>query len=191
MWRRSSRSRSRRDGPEGGASRLRRRHGRASQRAPAAADLERRREGAPLDLTRRLRPSQSPPRASLCASDAGHLAPASDAFMSSSVGIARAISACLQPLQGDAASGQLLVRSTAPTGTLFAGAVGVPIVAGSFDEAGMVFVTKNPATTTGRWGVTDAGALVDVESINGGLVANQPAGTEYRWFPPQPGIEAT
>lgn len=109
--------------------------------------------------------------------------------MSSTVAIARAICAALQPFTGPAAAGKLLVRSTGPTGTLEGGACAIPITNGAIDETAVVFVKKNPAVENGDWPVTSAGVLVDVECVNGGPVGNRAGATQYRWHPSQDGIE--
>lgn len=109
----------------------------------------------------------------------------------STTDIARAITGALQPLMGAAATGQLFVHSTGATGTVSAGAVAVPILGGALFEEGAVFVKKNSATADGSWPVVLAGTLINVEALQGGLVANQVGGTIYRWDPPLTGIEAT
>lgn len=106
----------------------------------------------------------------------------------------RGIEAILQRMQGPSATGQLLVHSTAPTGRVPWGAFAIAEVASASIDAATVFVTPNPATLDadgngGFWDVTDAGALVNVESVQGGLRVNQPAGTVYRWDDPIDGIE--
>lgn len=111
--------------------------------------------------------------------------------MSDSTSNGRAIEAALAPLMGSVASGQLLVHSLAPTGLLPFGACAIPIVGGGLQEEATAFVSANPATEDGSWPVTSAGTAVSVETLQGGLVGNQPAGTVYRWDLPIVGIEET
>ena len=101
---------------------------------------------------------------------------------SGSIAVSRAIVGALQPLQGPAAAGKLLVHSTTPTGTVGKGAVAIPIVGGSLLEGAAVFVKAETAVTSG-------GVLVDVEALSGGPLANLPAGTQYHWLPELDGIE--
>ncbi len=107
------------------------------------------------------------------------------------VDLARAICAAIQPLTGPAAAGKLLVHSTGPTGTVQAGAMAVPVRAGSLEEAGVVFVQKKAGVADGSWAVTSSGVLVDVQAINGGPIGNGDPGGPYRWAPTLTGIEAT
>jgi hypothetical protein len=106
----------------------------------------------------------------------------------------RAIEAVLQRMQGPSALGQLLVHSTGPTGRVPPGAFAIPEAANASIEAATVFVKPNPATLDakgngGYWNVTSGGTLVDVESVQGGLRPNLPAGTLYRWDDAIDGIE--
>lgn len=106
----------------------------------------------------------------------------------------RAIEAVLQRLQGPSAVGQLLVRSTDATGFVPWGSFAIPEVKGQAIDAATVFVRPNPATLDangngGNWSVTQAGTLVDVESLQGGIRPNLAPGTLYRWDDPLDGIE--
>jgi hypothetical protein len=111
--------------------------------------------------------------------------------VSSSVQNARALEAALQPLQGTAAVGKLVVKTAdaGPDEVLHPGQCAVPVVGGQFSRQAMVFVRKNPAVTDGTWTITAAGTLVDVEALQGGERPNLPGGTPYRWDPPLEGIE--
>lgn len=119
---------------------------------------------------------------------------------------ARAIEAVLQRCMGSWANGQLLVKTQpladnapGPDVLLKPGSFAVPIVNGSEENAGTVYVKRNPATwfpgtqgmngTGGQWTITAAGTIVDVESLQGGEMPNQETGTLYRWDEPIPGIE--
>lgn len=105
--------------------------------------------------------------------------------------VGRAIQAALAPLMGSVASGQLLVHSEAGAGTvnLPFGSYAIPVVAGGMVEEATAFVTRNPAREDGAWPVVEAGTLVPVQSLQGGLVGNTDPGTEYTWDLPVMGIE--
>lgn len=107
----------------------------------------------------------------------------------STISNARAIEASLQRLQGPAATGRLLVRATGADVELGPGSCAVPVVNGVLNDQAVAFVHRNPADEDGRWTVTSAGVLVDVEAVQGGTPGNQVGGTPYRWDPPLPGIE--
>lgn len=111
--------------------------------------------------------------------------------MSDSIANGRAIEAALAPLMGSVATGQLLVHSDEdhPTGSVPFGACAIPVVSGGLLEEGTAFVSRNPATEDGSWPVTQAGALVSVQSLQGGLVGNAEPGTVYQWDAPVLGIE--
>jgi hypothetical protein len=108
----------------------------------------------------------------------------------------RAIEAVLQRLQGPSAVGQLLVHSVGTTGEVPWGSCAIPTIKGSALDAATVFVRPNPATLDangngGNWPVNAAGVLVDVESLQGGIRPNLPAGTRYRWDDGIDGVEET
>lgn len=111
--------------------------------------------------------------------------------MSSTVNNSRALEAALAPLMGPCAGGSVLVKSTGATGTVPFGAALIPIVRGAMIEGATAFVTKNPATEDGSWPVVQAGSSVPIAALQGGIVGNTPAGTQYRWDPPLEGIELT
>lgn len=111
--------------------------------------------------------------------------------LAGTVSVGRAILGALQPLQGPAAAGSLLVRSTGATGSVPSGSVAVPVASGGLVEAGSVFVLANPDTADGSWPTTPTGASVAVEALHGGPGGNADAGTEFRWLPELTGIEAT
>jgi len=90
---------------------------------------------------------------------------------------------------GSIATGELLVHSEGLTGVVPFGAMAIPIVGGGLLEEATAFVPKNPATEDGSWPVVQAGTVVPVQSLQGGLVANTAPGTEYRWDEPLAGIE--
>lgn len=116
--------------------------------------------------------------------------------MSQTVANARAIQARLSVLMGSCASGSLLVRSTGPEVLLPAAngrnaspGFATPISGGALIEDGTVFVRRNPARQDGNWVITSDGVNVPVEAVQGGIVGNYPAGTEYRWSPAIPDLE--
>lgn len=111
--------------------------------------------------------------------------------MSDSTANGRAIQAALAPLMGSVASGQLLVHSEPGAGTvrLPYGACAIPLVCGGLVEEATAFVTRNTATEDGAWPVVEAGTLVPVQSLQGGLVGNTEPGTGYTWDLPVMSIE--
>lgn len=109
--------------------------------------------------------------------------------MSDSTANGRAIQAAIAPLMGPVATGQVLVRSVGPSGSVPFGACAIPVVRGGIFEEATVFVSKNPANEDGDWPVTQAGVLLPVQALQGGVVGNQPPGTEYLWDLPIEGIE--
>lgn len=109
--------------------------------------------------------------------------------MSKTIQQARGIMAALSVLQGEAATGTVLVQSTGATGTVPAHSHLVPIVGGALQEDALVRVAKNPAVSDGSWPVTSAGAAVTVSAVQGGTRGNLAAGTELLWDPPLLGIE--
>lgn len=102
---------------------------------------------------------------------------------------ARGIMCALSVLQGQTATGSLLVHSTAATGSVPAHSYGVPIVDGALAEDALIRVDKNPSQSDGAWPVTDAGVEVTVSAAQGGTRGNLSAGTEILWDPPLEGIE--
>lgn len=102
---------------------------------------------------------------------------------------ARGIMAALSVLQGEVATGSILVHSTGATGTVPAHSHLVPIVGDALQEDAIVRVAKNPATSDGAWPVTSAGVAVTVSAVQGGTRGNLAAGTELLWDPPILGIE--
>lgn len=102
---------------------------------------------------------------------------------------ARSIMAALSVLQGETATGSILVHSTGATGTVPAHSHLVPIVGGALQEDALVRVAKNTATTDGSWPVTSAGTSVTVTAVQGGTRGNLAAATELLWDPPISGIE--
>lgn len=102
---------------------------------------------------------------------------------------ARAIMACLQPLTGARASGNVTVNaSPGPTATLKGGSYGAPIIGGAIRYDRLVKVAQNPADKAG-WPI-GAATVVPCFTNIGGLDQNIPAGTSIRWFPALQGIEA-
>lgn len=102
----------------------------------------------------------------------------------------RAIFSLLQTLMGPYSSGQMLVKSTGPTGNVPKFAHAIPIIGASLIEEAIVRVEPNPATEDGSWNVVNSGTLIPIASVQGGNHVNQPAGTTYRWDSPIDGIEA-
>lgn len=93
-----------------------------------------------------------------------------------------ALQSLLQPLQGSLSSGTVTARATGQTPvTVPAGLFGVPCVGSSSDDEASVFVKRNPATEDGSWVVTQSGAELPVESVQGGERTNIDSGTEVEW----------
>jgi hypothetical protein len=115
------------------------------------------------------------------------------------VEIGRALEAVIQRVMGHHAEGKLFVRSLSGEQVLERGRFAIPIVNDAQLNEACVYVKRNPATYTppanglagsgGDWTITEAGVLVDVETLQGGPQTNQVAGTLYRWDLPVPGIE--
>lgn len=106
----------------------------------------------------------------------------------------RGFGTLLAPLMGTRATGHVVVKSTAPTGTVQGLISGIPT---RTTDAGNVMAAdqatlrleKNPATEDGSWDITDAGVAIPVTSILGGKNVNVPAGSPVRWDPIQEGVE--
>lgn len=92
--------------------------------------------------------------------------------------------ACLAPLMGDRSAGDALVKSTAPTGSLPAGAYAFPKLGTQVD-----FTRPFRAATTTPTTLTDAGVSVPISSVLGGAGNNLPADTPLLWFPSNEGVE--
>jgi hypothetical protein len=102
--------------------------------------------------------------------------------------LVRALQAVVQPVQGDYASGYVVVSAIAGMTTLEPGVFGIPIVGGCLEEARTIKVEPNPDTSDGSWEVQPSGTPVLVTSVLGGVRVNLASGTEIRWDPPTNGL---
>lgn len=98
--------------------------------------------------------------------------------------------ALLQPLTGERSTGTATVKADpGPTAVLPPNTYAVPIVGGDMRFTSLLRVAVNPAAEAG-WTVDTIGTPVALTSLVGGIDVNLPAGTEIRWWPTVPGIEA-